>query len=282
MIGEMMAPKAEAFMYVLDMFTPKNSNHRVNIMANITQNALQCFLANCTITSATYLPEHLPSIVIGNAIDRQIKEIVNNVTETFDKSRVYLYGSRLYLLNYDGSDVNIYVDISKWNTAGRYFNFIHFIHSFHPMFWSDDSYHQLVGKVKMSEQQTMISQMLQKYPQKWTNIKHTIRSNLYPLVTAVDKASNLTCSFSLANGSFMERSKRLSEIIDAMPISECQTNTVMWRWVYIIVSIILFQFVSSFASWPIGNRLVMASISHRSNWQFLSFGISSIAIICHR
>lgn len=54
----------------------------------------------------------------------------------------------------------------------------------------------------------------------WTNVECSERNFLYPLVKAVHKTSAVKFTFSFANGSFVEGCKRLTEYIEALPMSK--------------------------------------------------------------
>lgn len=93
--------------------------------------------------------------------------------------------------------------------------------------FTDEGYHKLASKARMSAKMVVLEKTLRKFSKFWTNVKCSYRSYLYPLVKADNKLYAVKCTFSFANGSFVEGSKRLSEYIAVLPMSK------IWKWVYL-------------------------------------------------
>lgn len=72
----------------------------------------------------------------------------------------------------------------------------------------------------MNARSVVVDKTLRKNSNLWTNVECSYRNHLYPVVKAVHKTSAVRCSFSFANGSFVEGCKRLTEYIEVLPMSK--------------------------------------------------------------
>lgn len=96
----------------------------------------------------------------------------------------------------------------------------------------------------MNARNVVLRKALQKVPNVWLDVKHSYRrpniwldvnspyrNHLYPIIKAVDKASAIKCTFSVANGIFVEASKRLMEYFEALPMSKICQCSVPSTWI---------------------------------------------------
>lgn len=147
--------------------------------------------------------------------------IRQSVESSIPNSIVHIYGSRLYNPANKTSDLNLYIDLGKLNAIETIKNVAMISHSSLPIVGTQKTHENYVIETRMNFiKQQLLENASDKYPTKWKNIVCVYRNTLGPIVEAVDAASGMKCTFSFANGIFVEASKRLREYIAALPLSE--------------------------------------------------------------
>lgn len=74
----------------------------------------------------------------------------------------------------------------------------------------------------MKKMKNTLEYSLRNFPSEWTNVDGSCdnRIGLYPVIKAVDARFGINCTFSFANGIFVEANKLLREFISALPMSK--------------------------------------------------------------
>lgn len=83
---------------------------------------------------------------------------------------------------------------------------------------SEDGYYKIRRKELIEARGIDLDKIFRGHPDKWKNVICTFRNDLYHIIQTVDAKSTIKCTFSFVNGVFVEKSKRLTELMQALPI----------------------------------------------------------------